>query len=375
MLGARVVCLALTAALAQGCTTLAVRDADAPIALRFIGERTLGHRLDFGGTVVGGLSGIDRDPATGRYVVISDDRSAFSPARFYTARLDFDADAFRDAALETVVFLRRRDGGFFPPGDGPDGEAIRYDVRGDRVWWASEGSRAAGSPPFVRAAALDGRFVDEVPIAAPFREIAEGHGPRENRGFEGLSLSPGGDALWIAMEGPLLQDGPMPTRARGAWTRLVRHDRRPDGSFGPAVRQVVYPIDPLPDVFMLTARHALNSVAEILAYDDTRFLVLERAFVIGSGWHVRLYLADAATASDVSGVDALAGTAPFTPMTKRLVLDFDSLPVVVDNLEGLCFGPVLPNGHRTLVLVSDDNFNPGERTQFLAFEIVPRSVP
>jgi hypothetical protein len=41
----------------------------------------------------------------------------------------------------------------------------------------------------------------------------------------------------------------------------------------------------------------------------------------------------------------------------------------VDNLEGMTFGPALPNGKRSLVLVSDNNFNPLQLTQFLAFEV------
>lgn len=49
----------------------------------------------------------------------------------------------------------------------------------------------------------------------------------------------------------------------------------------------------------------------------------------------------------------------------------DSLGVYVDNVEGVTFGPVLPNGHRTLVLVADNNFQLLEKTQFFVFEIVP----
>jgi|GEM_PF-3663402 len=29
----------------------------------------------------------------------------------------------------------------------------------------------------------------------------------------------------------------------------------------------------------------------------------------------------------------------------------------VDNLEGMAFGPRLPNGNRTLVIIADNNFN------------------
>ena len=43
----------------------------------------------------------------------------------------------------------------------------------------------------------------------------------------------------------------------------------------------------------------------------------------------------------------------------------------MDNIEGASFGPNLPDGNRSLVLVSDNNFTPVQVTQFLAFEVLP----
>ena len=43
----------------------------------------------------------------------------------------------------------------------------------------------------------------------------------------------------------------------------------------------------------------------------------------------------------------------------------------VDNIEGMSWGPMLADGKRSLVLVSDNNFNPAQVTQFLAFEVLP----
>jgi hypothetical protein len=47
---------------------------------------------------------------------------------------------------------------------------------------------------------------------------------------------------------------------------------------------------------------------------------------------------------------------------KRLLFDFESvreqLPDgVIDNIEGICFGPELQNGNKSLILVADNNFN------------------
>ena len=44
----------------------------------------------------------------------------------------------------------------------------------------------------------------------------------------------------------------------------------------------------------------------------------------------------------------------------------------LDNYEGMSFGPQLPNGDRTLLLVSDDNYSNQQRTSLLAFRLVER---
>jgi len=60
----------------------------------------------------------------------------------------------------------------------------------------------------------------------------------------------------------------------------------------------------------------------------------------------------------------LANLDDFIPSLSK---DFQSL----DNIEGITFGPKLTNGHDTIILVSDNNFSKKQRTQFLAFEIIP----
>ena len=49
----------------------------------------------------------------------------------------------------------------------------------------------------------------------------------------------------------------------------------------------------------------------------------------------------------------------------------ESLNRDIYNIEGVCFGPVLPNGHQTLLFVADDNFSKDGKNQFLLFEIIP----
>ena len=39
------------------------------------------------------------------------------------------------------------------------------------------------------------------------------------------------------------------------------------------------------------------------------------------------------------------------------------------NMEGMTLGPELSDGHQTLILVSDNNFNPSQVTQFIALAL------
>jgi hypothetical protein len=52
-----------------------------------------------------------------------------------------------------------------------------------------------------------------------------------------------------------------------------------------------------------------------------------------------------------------------------MLFNMDVLGREIYNIEGATFGPLLPNGKRTLVFVSDDNFSAKEKTQFLLFEV------
>ena len=48
----------------------------------------------------------------------------------------------------------------------------------------------------------------------------------------------------------------------------------------------------------------------------------------------------------------------------------DDLDIYRDNIEGVTFGPLLPNGNKTLIFVADNNFNKAEKAQLLLFEVV-----
>ena len=107
-----------------------------------------------------------------------------------------------------------------------------------------------------------------------------------------------------------------------------------------------------------------------------QFLVLERSFSVGViGNQVRLYEIDISKATNVLTAANLQGA---TAVTKRLVLDFETLKTQlggIANLEGITFGPRLANGKRSLVVIADDNFpladSATDRNQVIVFEVQP----
>jgi hypothetical protein len=107
-------------------------------------------------------------------------------------------------------------------------------------------------------------------------------------------------------------------------------------------------------------------------------LALERSFSVGAeggGNTIWLYEIQTQGATDVSGTFSLLNTT-FTPVTKRLILNVEEdLGIEPDNIEGMAFGPALPDGRLPLILVSDNNFAANQATQFIVLAVELDSVP
>ena len=120
-----------------------------------------------------------------------------------------------------------------------------------------------------------------------------------------------------------------------------------------------------------------NGLPELLALSDTAFIAVERAFAFGVGNTIRLvHTRITPETTDVSGITNLQG-ASVTPMTRELLLEMPITwqGVTLDNIEGISWGHTLANGHRTLVLVADNNFSATQVTQFIALEVSPVPEP
>ena len=336
--------------------------------LAFRGEATLPAGMTHDGTVVGGLSSIAYDERRGVYYAISDDQGAgftptSTPARFYTLRIDASDGSLDpgDVTVLDVTVFTGTDGQPLPAQSlDPEGLTL---TRDDTLVVTSEGIPARGIAPFVREFALDGRQVAELPVPDAFTPLAD-RGVRPNLGFEAAAVAPNGQTLFVGAENALVQDGPAASLTTGSPARVLRYHL--GAGAARLDRQYVYETDP---VVAPSPVFTVNGLVELLPLTNSHLLAMERSFSVGAGNTIRLYRVDLAGATDVQGAENLSEVQRLRTAAKSLLLDLDDLGLTLDNLEGMTLGPRLPDGSRSLVLVSDNNFTPGQASQFLLFAL------
>jgi hypothetical protein len=295
----------------------------------------------YGGTKLGGLSGLAYDTRKDLYYAVLDRESRDAPARFYALRLPFDDGQLGDPQILGVTFLRDPSGQPYTGGDF-DGEGIAVTSRGELLV-------ASESEPSIRRFSLDGRFLAQLPVARKFHVAPKGQ-TRSNGSFESLSISPDGRSLFTAPQYPLSVDG---RSSEGHHRiRLLLYEKRGQAGFQPSE-----------EFFYLTEPG--TSVNDIVALSERKLLVLESSLIF------RVSLDEA---EDVSGEKALASSQA-VPVEKELLVNLADcpLPSVANDRpgfpEGLELGESLPGGGRMLVVVSDDNFESTLKTGVMALAV------
>lgn len=340
--------------------------------LEFLGEAIVPTGTVFAGTVVGGLSSIAYDAEEDVFLSISDDQGLLGPVRFYTLRVDFSDGRLDDGDVHflDVTALEDANGQAFAPlSVDPEGIALAKD---GTLLVTSEGFSNRLIDPFVRRYARDGTFLGALPVPTPFLPDAGGtRGVRLNLGFESAGLPPNGRFLFTGTEGALVQDGPAATVAAGSPARLLRYNLQTER----LDRQYLYSTDAIAEPPVPPTAFAVSGLVELLPLNNEFLLSMERSFSVGipgTGNSIKLYRVALPGADDVNGFDSLATLlGALRPAEKTLLLDLDTLGIPLDNVEGMAFGPTLPDGRRSLVLVSDNNFSPAQFTQFLLFGVSP----
>jgi hypothetical protein len=350
--------------------------------LKFIDVYELPHNLLFKKTTVGGLSGIDYDSKHGLYYMICDDRSAINPARYYSAKIFFDGQKIDSVVFVNVTTLLQRNGKPYPPTTmdpvhTPDPEALRYNPVLKQMIWTSEGEKnfrakekdtILENPAIVRMTP-GGKYIDTFSLPKNLLVHAGEIGPRKNGVLEGFSFANNYKSLYVSLEEPLYEDGPRADLVdNNAWVRFYKFDIASKKN----TAQYAYKLDPVAHPSTPSTAFKVNGIPDILSIGNDEFLVLERSFSTGIlQCTIKIFLADLKNATDIKNTVSLKEAPAAKPITKKLLLNMDALGVHVDNVEGITLGPILPNGHRSLLLVADNNFSVIEKTQFFLFEIIP----
>ncbi|GIL18506.1 MAG: 3-phytase [Oligoflexia bacterium] len=348
------------------------------LGLKYLAHAELPHRMSVQKTKLGGLSGIYYSSDEKLLYAVSDDRGKINEPRLYTFKVQLSEGQRSEIKLEVtpkdVLFLHKRNekgplhgvidleaiaplpwGNFLLPSEGDNNHKPRlspelFDVKPDASW--------------VRSFPLPEQLVPE-------KSGKQTIGIQNNKSVEGLSTSPSGKIL-AATEAPLVQDA----RPDEKWVRFIQYES-PEAWIIRPTKQFIYPLD---TVIQGSGVFLENGVSEILFVDENQVLVLERAVFLNMKevfCDVRIYLVNLSGAQDVGGLGSLAKEKEVRPLTKKLIYQLKDLQKTnpefqkIENFEGMSWGPELKNHGRILLLVSDDNFMRNQRTQFLAFELIP----
>lgn len=284
---------------------------------------------------VGGLSDLAYDAAQDTLWALSDDRSERGPTRIHAFRVLRDGPKLTGLELLNTMPLLDEEGRAFGfHALDPEGLAV---LDAEHFVFSSEGITNKGIPPFVaRVKRSSGRLLERFPVPDAFIPDAPGaeqhKGVLENYGFEALGVCPDGTVLALN-EAPLKQDPPGSTQLH-----VLRWSTTTSPVAAPL--QWDYPMEPAPTGVLV------HGVTAVLCLEARNVLVLERSWGKEVGFFNRIFSADFTS----------------SPARKTLLLDLNSIPLRRDNYEGLTLGPTLPDGRKTLFVVSDDNFLPEQAT-------------
>ena len=348
-------------------------------ALNFLGEYDIPFNLKYKNTTVGGLSGIDYDAKHNLYYLICDDRSEKNPARFYTAKIFITSKGIDSMRFTGVVNLLQPNNTVYPNNKQdawhtPDPEAIRYNPVTKQLVWSSEGERIVKATDTVLAnpsaivISTTGKYKNNFQLPANLTMQATEKGPRQNGVLEGMSFADNYKTLYVNTEEPLYEDG---QRAGlediDTYIRIFKFNVESKTN----TAQYAYKLEPVAYAANPANGFKINGVTDILSVGNNKLLVIERSFSTGRlPSTIKLFIATLDTATNIKDVQSLRENNNFVPATKKLLLNMDDLGIYIDNIEGVTFGPVLSNGHKSLLFVADNNFFPFEKAQLLLFEIV-----
>tara|TARA_B110000902_G_scaffold148047_1_gene170709 strand:- start:2493 stop:3575 length:1083 start_codon:yes stop_codon:yes gene_type:complete len=338
------------------------------IQLNFLSEYILKDSVSFNNTPIGGLSGVDY--SNGFYYLVVDD---IIKPRFLKAKINIDKRKITSINFEAVIFLNDSTTNFYKE-NSLDLESIFIDEEKQHINFSSEGAINLGKRPTIFTTDFSGKFISEYPLPKSLQNLEN---IKHNGVLEGSSKAIAEKGFWSVMEAPLREDGEEPTFTKTQSPVRITYF---DAASEKATKQFAYQLEEITKPAKGDVN--LNGVTAILEYEKNRFFIIERTYQSGYGAYgniVRIFDAEITSeTTNILGIDAL-NKSKYKVLKKRLLIDFEDLKNkltagIIDNIEGITFGPILENGNQSLLLVSDDNFQlyGKQLNQFILLELATK---
>ena len=324
----------------------------------------------FQDTLIGGLSAIAYNRELDVFYVLSDDRGKRDPARFYTFKLEIEQNQqeIKIASFQpqNVTFLITGKDKKYKKGT-IDPEGLAISPR-NTIYISSEGNPSKDVEPFIAEYEITtGKKISELRIPQRYLTEEKSQGIQDNSAFESLTINRTGlpqdpFRVFTATENALLQDESFEGEEQ-ARIRFLHYLVNPVGE-PIIVAEHLYLLEPAP------VEVVSNGLTELLALPTEGYLLsLERTFGF-TGAGAKIFQVVVGNATDTSQIESMRGDlGQIQPLKKELLLDLADLGIYLDNLEGMSLGPRLPDGSRSLLLISDDNFNDEQISQLLLFRL------
>ena len=323
------------------------------LELKLVTTARLQGDVKFEKTQLAGLAGLTFNPEKKLWTAVSDDRGRFGKPRFYG--LDFKLNLKNEkinlhVVPRDLVFIhskeKREQRNIISKG-------IVFLPWGNYLL-ASEGDLAQKPRvlPTLLDVKQDGTWVRDFALpddVLPEQVGLQKKGIQNNRGPEGLAASGEGKMVWAAIESPLVQE----KESHPNQIRILQYEMTEAWVIKPT-KSFYYPLEKASPGAVLSER----GVSEIFWLQNSDLLVMERSFETSNqrlGYAVKIFKV---SLSDEGSV-----------LKKELVVDFKTLGLKVANFEGLASGPDLPDGRKTLIVMSNNHFQKEIATEFWLFAL------
>jgi len=205
-----------------------------------------------------------------------------------------------------------------------------------------------------------------ITLKRKWTERQQVNGIFQNRGFEALTATYSGSRIYTANEYPLIQDNMDHKKI----VRIIQLGYVAEAKTFQTSSEYAYELEPTQD----------NGLVDLAILSDKKLLSLERRYDYATNKVTSaIFEVDLTNAHNYMDIESLLSEDsknPIKTVKKKLLLNLEDLiPSLprglnrIDNIEGIAIGPKLKNGNSTILLVSDNNFNSRQMTQFILLEM------